>query len=103
MDGKPSRHTGRPLGSDRKVDSRGYIQVRTNRPGSYRWGWELEHRVVMEDVVGRSLRPEEDVHHIDGNKTNNDPVNLVLFESRGAHLRHHYPKGAPVAKEDRKS
>lgn len=36
------------------------------------------HRVVMERTIGRSLLPQEFVHHKDGNPSNNDPSNLEL-------------------------
>ena len=42
----------------------------------------MEHRYVMEKSIGRSLYPEETVHHIDGNRQNNAPSNLELFSSR---------------------
>jgi hypothetical protein len=38
-----------------------------------------EHRVVAEEMLGRSLRPDEVVHHIDGDKTNNSPSNLAVM------------------------
>jgi hypothetical protein len=41
-----------------------------------------EHRTVMERVMGRKLTPEETVHHKDGNRTNNDPANLELWDTR---------------------
>lgn len=37
-----------------------------------------EHRVVMESIIGRPLVRPEHVHHIDGDKLNNAPGNLVL-------------------------
>jgi hypothetical protein len=33
----------------------------------------------MEEVLGRSLRGNENVHHLDGDKLNNDPANLELW------------------------
>ena len=36
------------------------------------------HRKVMEECLGRELKHEEFVHHIDGNKGNNDVNNLEL-------------------------
>lgn len=47
----------------------------------------LEHRLVMEQQLGRYLDPAEVVHHIDGNPSNNDPSNLELFASQAEHIR----------------
>ncbi len=47
------------------------------------------HRVVMEQVLGRKLRAGEVVHHIDGNRRNNSPENLMVFESQAEHQRYH--------------
>lgn len=38
-----------------------------------------EHRKVMEGVIGRSLRKGETVHHVDGDRLNNNPRNLELW------------------------
>jgi hypothetical protein len=43
----------------------------------------------MEAKLGRYLTPEEVVHHIDGDKENNDPDNLMLFANNGEHTRFH--------------
>jgi hypothetical protein len=48
----------------------------------------LQHRLVMEQTLGRFLEPDEDVHHEDEDKTNNDPANLVLTK-RSPHMAHH--------------
>jgi hypothetical protein len=37
-----------------------------------------EHRSIMEQHLGRKLLSKEHVHHIDGNKLNNDISNLLL-------------------------
>ena len=40
------------------------------------------HRLIMEQILGRELSSDELVHHIDGNKWNNDPSNLTIVTRR---------------------
>lgn len=47
------------------------------------------HRVVAEEKLGRPLFPGEIVHHIDGNKRNNDPENLAVLSSQSVHAQIH--------------
>jgi hypothetical protein len=68
----------------------GYIQI-TTIPG--RKGKKiLEHRLVMERMIGRSLRPGEVVHHINEIRDDNRPENLELFASVGRHIADRHPK-----------
>lgn len=48
-----------------------------------------EHRVVAERMLGRKLKKNEVVHHIDLNKQNNDESNLVVLPSNSEHSHLH--------------
>ncbi len=64
--------------------SDGYIRVAVGA-GHHRW----EHRIVMEQMIGRPLKRGEVVHHINGVRDDNRPENLQLFASQSAHRKHH--------------
>lgn len=49
------------------------------------------HRIVAEQKIGRSLKKGEIVHHIDGNKRNNDPSNLMII-TQSEHCALHFRK-----------
>ena len=59
-----------PLGVT-KIDSEGYVRIQTAL------GWEFAHYVAM----GVAPEDEQEVHHKDNDKTNNDPSNLCVTGS----------------------
>lgn len=71
--------------------SEGYIYVwEPDNPSSYKDGWMPEHRLVMQNVLGRPLEPDEYVHHKNQRKDDNRIANLELMtpaEHRSLHIR----------------
>lgn len=49
----------------------------------------FEHIYVMEQHLGRWLKPDEIVHHINGDRQNNRIENLTLFENHSQHMGMH--------------
>lgn len=54
-----------------------------------RGGYVKEHIVVAEQKLGRPIKQEEMVHHMDGDGLNNCPDNLRVFSSVAEHFAHH--------------
>lgn len=67
-----------------KLVGDGYLAIGT---GDNR---ELAHRSVIADSIGRPLTNIEIVHHIDGDKLNNDLNNLFLCSNSSIHSSLHY-------------
>lgn len=73
----------------------------TERAGKVRWyvvardgtvvRWS---RVVMRNAIGRELRPEEIVHHINGRSDDDRLENLRLFASQTEHMAFEVANGA---------
>lgn len=72
----------------RITTAQGYVRIlKPDHPYANSSGYVLEHRLVMEEVLGRYLDPNEVVHHKDKNRSNNLPDNLEVFGGKVTHER----------------
>lgn len=94
-----------PMGKKMKFDSRdkekrlrvwrkGYVFLyKPNHPASRKvppdYGYVREHTMVIVDSIKRLTKKEEVVHHIDGDKSNNELENLLLCPTQREHNRVH--------------
>ena len=78
------KHRLRP--ARRKLNDAGYMKIfDPQNPMADKRGEVYEHRLVMSQVLDRSLEKWEHVHHKDGNRANNSPNNLELVNSQQNH------------------
>jgi len=65
----------------------GYVNILTNENGK-KGKYQYQHRIIVEQQLGRKLKKNEVVHHIDGNKQNNVLTNLIVL-SNTDHMKLH--------------
>jgi hypothetical protein len=69
------------------VDADGYILQKSNgHPHRTKAGYVRQHRLVMEQKLGRHLTTQEVVDHVNGDTSDNRPENLRLFPDNASHL-----------------
>lgn len=52
-------------------------------------GYVYLHNIQAEKKLGRQLKDDECVHHVDKNKFNNDVSNLMVFKTNSDHIAFH--------------
>lgn len=70
-------HNGKPA----MLDDHGYVFVwEPDYSGLTRKGWVAEHRLVAEQMIGRPLTSDDEVHHINRLRDDNRPENLEVLD-----------------------
>lgn len=76
-------HNGKPV----RKDEKGYVWIwEPTHPNKSYGGWQPEHRMVAEHILGRYLTTEEQVDHINQQKDDNRPENLQVLDAK-AHAK----------------
>ena len=81
------------------MDTSGYVRVKVGKrhPEADSKGYAKEHRLVMSEILGRPLAKDEVVHHINRDRQDNRPENLVLLQPS----EHSYRHGQEMSSEER--
>lgn len=90
LTGKPMHPIGERPKKHRLVTQNGYVLLyKPDHPNARPSGWIFEHVFVMANHLSRKLTKAENVHHVNGDRTDNRLENLELWNT-------HQPKGQRV-------
>lgn len=68
-----------------RINTAGYVLVHDYKNNKK----EFEHKLIMEKNIKRKLKGKEQIHHIDGDKKNNNIENLLLVNDASEHMKVH--------------
>lgn len=99
--GKPAYNRGKKLPPDKKgenhpkwkggkfISSDGYVMRYVGKSSDIGWqSYKKEHILIVEELLKRKLNGSEIIHHIDGDKLNNQVDNLYITNSTGHRVAH---------------
>jgi len=73
--------------------SDGYILLyKPEHPMARKDGYILKHRLIMAKKLRRNLVKNEVIHHINGNRIDNQIKNLKLYKTSGKHIMKNHAK-----------
>lgn len=73
--GHNSRQSGNPNWNGGIYINRGYITENVSK------NYKRQHRRIVEEFIGRALKPEEHIHHKNGDKMDNRIDNLQIVSN----------------------
>jgi len=95
------RGAGNPAWNGGTKTVKGYTYLyRPKHPNATKAGYVAEHRLVMEEKLGRLLSRKEVVHHKNTKRKDNRLSNLELYPTNGDHLRDELSGRCPNWTED---
>lgn len=85
--GHSSKGSGNPMYNNGISNDKEYIIIsKPDHPNKRINGFVPQHRLVMEQHIGRYLTKDEHIHHKDGNRKNNHISNLQIV-SNSEHIK----------------